>query len=58
MLLLSSVMFSFGLGIGMIVSEGARYTVITLTSIIIATIMRRRLLSIRYFAIRRGRFLM
>lgn len=58
MLLFSSVMFSFGLGIGMIVSEGARYTVITLMSIIIAAIMRRRLLSIRYLAIRRGRFLM
>ena len=59
MLLLLRVLFSLGLGIGIIVSEGARYMVTTLISIIImAAIMRRRLLSIRSSVISRGRFLM
>lgn len=53
------VLFSLGLGIGIIVSEGARYIVTTLTSIIIiAAIMMKRLLAIRSFVISRGRFLM
>ena len=47
MLLSLRVLFSFGLGRGIIVSEGARYIVTTLISIIImAAIMIRRLLSI------------
>lgn len=58
-LLLLCVLFSLGLGIGIIVSEGARYIVTTLIStIIMAAIMRRRLLSIRSFVLSRGRFLM
>jgi len=52
-------LFSSGLGIGMIVSEGAKYIVTTLTSIIImAAIKIRRLSAIRSFVICRGRFLM
>jgi hypothetical protein len=59
LLLSLCVLFSLGLGIGIIVSEGARYIVTTLISIIImAAIMRRRLLSIRSFVISRGRLLM
>lgn len=59
MLLSLRVLFSLGLGIGMIVSEGAKYIVTTLTSIIImAAIKRRRVLAIRSFVICRGRFLM
>ena len=59
MLLSLRVLFSLGLGIGMIVSEGAKYIVTTLTSItIMAAIKRRRVLAIRSFVICRGRFLM
>ena len=59
LLLLLEVVFSLGLGIGIMVSEGARYIVSTLISIIImAAIMRMRLLSIQLFFISRGRFLM
>jgi hypothetical protein len=59
MLLSLRVLFSSGLGIGMIVSEGAKYIVTTLTSIIImAAIKIRRLSTIRSFVICRGRFLM
>jgi|RhiMethySRZTD1v2_1073278.scaffolds.fasta_scaffold561197_2 hypothetical protein len=59
MLLSLRVLFSLGLGRGIIVSDGAKYIVTTLISIIIMTaIMRRRLLSIRSFVISRGRFLM
>jgi hypothetical protein len=59
MLLSLRVLFSSGLGIGMIVSEGAKYIVTTLTSIIImAAIKIRRLSAIRSFVICRGRFLM
>jgi hypothetical protein len=59
MLLSLRVLFSLGLGIRIIVSEGTRYIVTALISInIMATIMRRRLLSIRSFVISRGRFLM
>jgi hypothetical protein len=45
MLLLLRVLFSLGFGRGIIVSEGAIYTVITLINIIIimAAIMRTRL---------------
>jgi hypothetical protein len=53
------VLFSSGLGIGMIVSEGAKYNVTTLTSIIImAAIKIRRLSAIRSFVICIGMFLM
>jgi hypothetical protein len=59
MLLSLRVLFSSGLGIGMIVSEGAKYIVTMLTSIIImAAIKIRRLSAIRSFVICRGRFLM
>lgn len=59
MLLPLCVLFSLGLGIGIIVSEGTKYIVTTLTSIIImAAIKRRRVLAIRSFVICRGRFLM
>jgi len=59
MLLPLRVLFSLGLGIGIIVSEGTKYIVTILTSIIImAAIKRRRLLTIRSFVICRGRFLM
>lgn len=59
MLLSLRVLFSSGLGIGMIVSEGAKYIVTTLISIIImAAIKIRRLSAIRSFVICRGRFLM
>lgn len=59
MLLSLRVLFSSGLGIGMIVSEEAKYIVTTLTNIIImAAIKIRRLSAILSFVICRGRFLM
>ena len=59
LLLLLVVVFSSGLGIGIMVSEGARYIVNTLISIItMAAIMIMPLLSIQLLVISRGRFLM